>query len=423
MSIIEELIQEICPEGVEYKSVGEICETVTDYVAAGSFADLAKNVKYNRKIDYAQLIRTTDLKSKFNRDGFIYISENAYNYLWRVNLNEESIILPNIGNCGEVYYIVPEDLPHKKNVLGPNAILVRSNSNNNRFLSHLFLSEEFQRKLKKITSASGQTKFNKTELKRLTIPVPPLPIQHEIVSILDKFTQLEAELEAELEARSSQYKFYRDQLLNFEGKDVKWKTLGEVGEFVRGSGMQKSDFTESGVGCIHYGQIYTYYGFSADKTKTFVSPELAKKLRKAKNGDIIIATTSENIEDVCKTVVWLGREEIAISGETYILRHNQNAKYIAYYLQTPTFQDFKQQNRTGTKVIRVHGEKLKKFKIPIPPLAEQERIVAILDKFDALVNDISVGLPAEITARRKQYEYYRGKLLNFKPIIHAEPQA
>lgn len=192
--------------------------------------------------------------------------------------------------------------------------------------------------------------------------------------------------------------------------------MGEIGTFVRGNGLQKSDFTESGIGCIHYGQIYTYYGFSTNKTKSFVSPELATKLRKAKKGDLVIATTSENIEDVCKTVVWLGDEEICISGETYIFKHNQNPKYIAYYLQTPMFFDYKKQNVTGTKVIRLHGEKLEKFQIPIPPIEEQNRIVEVLDKFDSLVNDISIGLPAEIDGRRKQYNYYRGKLLDFKCI-------
>ena len=192
--------------------------------------------------------------------------------------------------------------------------------------------------------------------------------------------------------------------------------MGEIGKFVRGNGLQKKDFTERGVGCIHYGQIYTYYGTFTDKTKSFVSEESALKFRKAQKGDLIIATTSENVEDVCKTVVWLGEDEICISGETYIFKHNQNPKYLAYYLQTPMFFDYKKQNVTGTKVIRLHGDKLEKFQIPIPPLAEQERIVGILDKFDKLVNDISEGLPAEIKARKKQYEYYRGKLLDFKVL-------
>ena len=191
-----------------------------------------------------------------------------------------------------------------------------------------------------------------------------------------------------------------------EGVEVEWKSLGEIGEFIRGSGLQKSDFTETGIPAIHYGQIYTYYGNFADKTKTFVSQKLATKLKKAKKNDLIIATTSENIEDVCKPLVWLGDNEVCISGETYIFRHNQNAKYIAYYLQTPIFFDYKKLNRTGTKVIRVHGDKLAKFQIPIPPLHVQSEIVRILDNFTELT--------AELTARKKQYSYYRDRLLSFE---------
>ena len=144
------------------------------------------------------------------------------------------------------------------------------------------------------------------------VPFPPLELQNEIVNILDKFTQLEAELEAELEARRKQYEYYRNQLLTFSDEGgVRWTTLGEVGMFIRGNGLQKKDFTESGVGCIHYGQIFTHYGTIAEKTKTFVSAELAKKARKAKSGNLVIATTSENDEDVCKAVAWLGDDEIA----------------------------------------------------------------------------------------------------------------
>lgn len=207
-----------------------------------------------------------------------------------------------------------------------------------------------------------------------------------------------------------------DEGMMNSGVKAEWKTLGELGQFIRGNGLQKKDFKESGVGCIHYGQIYTYYGAHADKTITYISEELAKKMKKAQKGDLIIATTSENVEDVCKTVVWLGEQEIAISGETYIFKHNQNAKYIAYHLQTNLFFKYKRQYVTGAKVTRLSGSKLASFSIPIPPLSEQNRIVEILDKFDTLVNDNKIGLPAEIATRRKQYEYYRGKLLEFKNI-------
>lgn len=192
--------------------------------------------------------------------------------------------------------------------------------------------------------------------------------------------------------------------------------MGEIGTFTRGNGLQKKDFTNEGVGCIHYGQIYTHYGTWATKTLTLCSHELAGKLKVAHKGDIIIATTSENVEDVCKAVAWLGDEDIVISGDAYIFSHNQNPKYISYLFQTNNFFNFKRKNQTGTKVIRVSGESLAKYIAPIPPISVQQRIVSILDKFETLVNDLSQGLPAEIAAVQEQYEYYRNKLLTFKRI-------
>lgn len=192
--------------------------------------------------------------------------------------------------------------------------------------------------------------------------------------------------------------------------------MGEIGKFIRGNGLQKKDFTDNGVGCIHYGQIYTHYGTFATKTKSFVSPEFAKKLRKAHYGDLIIATTSENVEDVGKAVAWLGKEEIAISGDSLIFTHSQNPKYIAYLLQTYRFLQFKRKNVSGTKVTRIDGNSLAKYEIPIPPMEVQERIVGILDRFEALVNDLSEGLPAEIAAVKERYEYYRNRLLTFRQI-------
>ena len=106
--------------------MGEVFETVTDYVAAGSFADIAANVKYLENPDFAQLVRTMDLKNNFTSSNEVYVDKKAFEYLYRVDLNQECIILPNIGNCGEVYLVKPENLPYSHNVLGPNAILVRS---------------------------------------------------------------------------------------------------------------------------------------------------------------------------------------------------------------------------------------------------------------------------------------------------------
>lgn len=191
---------------------------------------------------------------------------------------------------------------------------------------------------------------------------------------------------------------------------VKHQTLGEIGEFIRGNGIQKRDFRDSGFGCIHYGQIYTYYGLFADHTKSFIDPNLAEKRKKAYKGDLVIATTSENEEDVCKACAWLGEEPIAISGDAYIFRHHQNPKYISYCFQSELFQSQKKKYITGTKVLRVNGDAMAKIHVPVPPLPVQEEIVRILDSFSSL----EAELEAELEARRKQYTHYRDELLKFE---------
>jgi type I restriction enzyme S subunit len=196
---------------------------------------------------------------------------------------------------------------------------------------------------------------------------------------------------------------------------VEWLPLGQpkIGEFIRGGGLQKKDFTVAGVGCIHYGQIYTHYGTYANRTKTYVSEKFFQKARKAKAGDLVIATTSENDEDVCKAVAWMGEEEIAVSSDACIYRHQLNPRFVSYFFQTEHFQKQKRPYITGTKVRRVNADDLAKILIPIPAPEEQDRIVAILDKFDVLTNSLTEGLPREIELRQKQYEYYRDLLLSF----------
>ena len=196
---------------------------------------------------------------------------------------------------------------------------------------------------------------------------------------------------------------------------VKHQTLGEIGEFIRGNGIQKRDFQDSGFGCIHYGQIYTYYGLFADHTKSFIDPNLAEKRKKAYKGDLVIATTSENEEDVCKACAWLGEEPIAISGDAYIFRHHQNPKYISYCFQSELFQSQKKKYITGTKVLRVNGDAMAKIHVPVPPLPVQEEIVRILDSFSSL----EAELEAELEARRKQYTQYRDELLKFERVLIA----
>ena len=160
---------------VPMETLGQIFSTVTDYVAAGSFASIAENISYKSEPDFAQLVRTMDIKSSFTKGSNVFVDENAFKFLWRVNLNEESIIMPNIGvNCGEVYFVTPQNLPYDNNVLGPNAILLRSEKYNNKYLFYLLKTNTFQRALKIVISPGGQTKFNKTELKKLKLPIHSL---------------------------------------------------------------------------------------------------------------------------------------------------------------------------------------------------------------------------------------------------------
>ena len=178
--------------------------------------------------------------------------------------------------------------------------------------------------------------------------------------------------------------------------------------------MQKSDFIESGYPCIHYGQVHTRFGTATSNVLSYVSADLAKSLKVVHSGDIIMAVTSEDVDCVCKCTAWVGGCDIVTGGHTAIIRHNQNAKYLSYYFQTPDFAAQKKKLAHGTKVIEVTPSKLAGIKIPLPTLEKQAEVVALLDKFDKLCNDLTSGLPAEIAARKKQYEYYRDKLLNFK---------
>lgn len=200
---------------------------------------------------------------------------------------------------------------------------------------------------------------------------------------------------------------YMEKLL--DGVEVKRLTLGDIGEFIRGNGIQKKDLVEAGFPAVHYGQIFTKYGFSAVQSFTFISDELAKKSRIAQKNDLLIATTSENDEDVLKSIAWLG-EKVAISGDMMLFRHTQNVKYLAYYFQTEDFQKQKIKFITGAKVRRVSRDSLTKMTISLPSLKVQTEIVRILDAFA----ELTAELTAELVSRKQQYAYYRKHLLTFE---------
>lgn len=240
----------------------------------------------------------------------------------------------------------------------------------------------------------GNPKLMSNVMGTIQCPVPPLPVQEEIVRILDKFTALEAELEteleAELEARRKQYEFYRDQLLTF-GDEVEWRPLGEIVSSIA-SGKNKTR-KDTGIYCV--------YGSTGVIAQTDVYMY--------KGPCILIARVGANAG-----FVYLVNGLYDVSDNALMIRipSETNIRFIYYLLTAINLNQFAK----GGGQPLITASFLRNIKVPLPPLAEQERIVAILDKFDALVNDISSGLPAELEMRRKQYEYYRNRLLTFKPL-------
>lgn len=252
---------------------------------------------------------------------------------------------------------------------------------------------------------------------QIEIPLPPIEVQTEIVRILDKFTSLEAELEAELDCRKRQYEYYRDKLLSFDnvgGQEVEWKKMSEVGTFIRGKRFVRTDIVEEGVPCIHYGDIYTYYGLTATKAKTYLKPEKAEKMKFASKNDVVIVGAGENNMDIGVGVAWLSDEEVAIHDACYIFKSKMNPRFVSHYLRCSNYHLQIKKYVCEGKICSISSKSIGRSLIPVPSLQEQERIANILDRFESLTTSLQSGLPAEITARRQQYEYYRCKLLTFK---------
>lgn len=258
---------------------------------------------------------------------------------------------------------------------------------------------------------------NKHAILDYKIPLPALEAQAQITQAIRDFSNLEQELVekllAEKCARKSQYGFYREALLRPNNLDERI-ALGQIGEFTRGRRFTKDDYDPEGISCIHYGDIYTSYGTSAEKTISHVRQGLAGTLRFAKTSDVIIAAVGETVEDVGKAVAWLGQEDVAVHDDCFIFSHNQNAKYISYCLQSEIFSAEKNRFVTRAKVKRLSGGSLAKLRIPVPPINEQDRIVGILDEFEAQINHLTAQIESELEMRRQQFAHYRDDLLTFK---------
>lgn len=280
--------------------------------------------------------------------------------------------------------------------------LVPSSKLNYRYL-YYYLSLQYD--ALRTTAQGALTSFNLGIIKNIRIPLPSLQIQEEIVRILDAIVNLSQNIEHEIEERRKQFVIARETLLN---NNSPLKSFGELGEFKRGNGLQKTDFSDYGIGCIHYGQIYTKFGTYANKTLAYVPKELANKLVKAHHGDLVIACTGETVEDLCKSVAWMGKEDIVIGGHSAVYRHEQDPLYISYFFQTHLFAKQKAKYTIGAKVYDIKTEDIAKIQIPLPSLKEQQAIAAKLDTIEAFI----ANLNEERTLRQQQYEYYRAKLIS-----------
>ena len=397
MNKINELIAQYCPNGVEFKELGEVCK-----IADNKRKPIKSSLRVAGETPYYGANNIQDYVDGYTHDGeYVLLAEDG------------SASLKNYS----VQYATGKFWAnnHVHVIKGLDEVL-------NRFLFHWFRNMNF------IPFLSGGTraKLTKAKMLEILIPLPPLPVQEEIVNILDKFTELEAELETELEAelkaRHKQYEYYRNQLLTpvevdgkwlMNGVEVEWKIISKICKNIVSGGTPLTSKTEYYNGNIPWLRTQEVDWVDIIDTSIKITEEGLNN------------SSAKWIPPNCVIVAMYGATAAKVAVNKIPLTTNQaccnleideklaNYRFVYYWL----CNEYKNLKALGEgSQSNINSQKIKKFQIPIPPLSEQERIVEILDKFDKLVNDISEGLPAEIEARRKQYEYYRGKLLNFKKV-------
>ena len=391
MGKIDKLIQQYCPDGVEYRIVGDVC-------------DIHKGVQFN-KSDMKDVGSYPVINGGINPSGYTEV----YN-------EEENTITISQGGASAGYVNFLESkfwLGAHCYALKPYSVVL------NRYLYHYIKQNETT--LQQCQYGAGIPALAKNTISSLEIPLPPLSVQEEIVRILDIFTNLAAELQAELQARQQQYQYYRDTLLSFDGRDdVQWKeyTLGDLFEFKNGLNASKEQFGH-GTPIVNYVNVY--------KKNSIVSSDLSGKVEldkssidryRVKRGDVFFTRTSETREEVgIASVLLEDIEDCVFSG--FVLRARPTTdillpEFCKYCFSTYNIRKQIIQSSTLTTRALTNGTSLSKVKVNIPSKSEQQRIVDILDNFHTLTNDLTQGLPAEIEARQQQYEYYRDQLLTFK---------
>ena len=380
MGKIDELIQQYCPEGVEYVPIGDYLsyEQPTRY--------LVESTKYDDS--YTTPVLTAG-------QSFILGYTKETSGIFDASRNNPVIIFDDFTTS---FHWVEFSFKVKSSAMK----MLRPTNESKALFRYLYHC------MKNVQYVPGDhTRQWIGTYSQFEIPLPPLPVQEAIVNILDRFTVYAAELQAELQARQQQYNYYRDTLLSFEGReDVQWKKLGEVGKVCMCKRILKEQTSLSGD--VPFFKIGTFGG----KADAYISQELFEtykaKYSYPKKGDILISAAGT----IGRTVVFDGCPSYFQDSNIVWLKHDESVVLNSYLKYCYSLNPWAVS--TGGTIARLYNDNILNAIIPIPPLSEQQRIVDILDRFDTLVNDLSQGLPAEIEARQQQYEYYRDQLLTFK---------
>ena len=394
MSKLKELIQNLCPDGVEYKKLGELLdyEQPTKYIV--------ESTEYDSSYDIPVLTAGQTFVLGYTNEKF---------GVYRASQDNPTIIFDDFTTS---FHWVDFEFKIKSSamkMLRPKGIFDGSF----KYVYYAMKCIKYE--------AIDHTRHWISKYSQFEIPVPPLEIQEEIVRILDHFTNLAAELQAELQARKEQYEYYRNKLLTFDKigggtQSVTWMKMSEIGTFIRGKRFVRTDIVSDGVPCIHYGDMYTYYGLYTTQSKGRLRSELASKMRYAQKNDVVIVAAGENKEDIGIGLAWIGDEPAAVHDACFIFRSDLYPQYVSHYLRSDYYHKQIVKYVSEGKICSISAKGLGNTIIPVPPYEEQVRIATLLNNFDALVGDLTEGLPAEMAAVQEQYEYYRNKLLSFSRI-------
>ena len=388
MSKLDELLRELCPDGVEYKRFDEVC-TLNARIG---WQRLTK-AEYMSKGDYL-LITGTDFTETHEIDysTCVYVTEERYKQDLKIQLKNGDILITKDGTLGKVAQVKGLEMPATLNG-GVFVVRCKDGSLENRFILHYLLSNHFQSVVEQQKTGSTISHLTQTLFSRLMIPIPPLEIQREIVRILDNFTNLTSELTSELTARGIQYSYYRNKLLTFHA-NTKIVQLADIADIGTGS-SNTNEAVEDG------------------KYPFFVRSQEPLRKNDYEYDETAIITAGDGV-GVGKVYHYI-EGKYALHQRAYRIHINTPevmSKYYFHYMKAK-FLPYIQKTMFQGSVASIRRPMLNAFPVPVPPLDVQKRIVNVLDNFEKICSDLNIGLPAEIEARQKQYEYYRDKLLTF----------